>query len=289
MADFSIRSDGVDVELIMKQIRARIREKRGVDYTEEEIRELANVKLEKFLDPSGLRSDLVEQFRRARKPSPPLPAYAFEDSTLFESHRAIVRFFRKLFQPLLKLFFNPNPLISALHIQSELNAHNAATNATRDNLDALNYELVHNLVLEMTRLSIEVKNLKMRVESMSSRLDFDERRARALEGVVQYRPGVVPPLQPVPGAARDRSTDQQAQERRTRRRRRRGRRTGHSPGQEGAGPGETSSAEARPGVENRESRGEAAPEGGTEGGFRSGGESGPVPPKPFSEGGGEGG
>ena len=29
----------------------------------------------------------------------------------------------------------------------------------------------------------------MRVESMSSRLDFDERRARALEGVVQYRPG----------------------------------------------------------------------------------------------------
>ena len=37
----------------MRQIRARIREKRGVDYTEEEIRELANVKLEKFLDPSA--------------------------------------------------------------------------------------------------------------------------------------------------------------------------------------------------------------------------------------------
>ena len=39
----------------------------------------------------------------------------------------------------------------------------------------------------MTRLGIEVQNLKMRVESLSSRLDFDERRARALEGVVQYR------------------------------------------------------------------------------------------------------
>jgi hypothetical protein len=51
MTDFSIRSDNVDVEQIMRQIRARIREKRGVDYTEEEIRELANVKLEKFLDP----------------------------------------------------------------------------------------------------------------------------------------------------------------------------------------------------------------------------------------------
>ena len=41
----------------MRQIRARIREKRGVDYTEEEIRELANVKLEKFIDPKGVRSE----------------------------------------------------------------------------------------------------------------------------------------------------------------------------------------------------------------------------------------
>ena len=54
-------------------------------------------------------------------------------------------------------------------------------------------------MLETTRLGIEVKNLKMRVESMSSRLDFDERRARALEGVVQYRPGTVAPLQPPAG------------------------------------------------------------------------------------------
>jgi hypothetical protein len=51
MTDFQIRSDNVDVEQIMRQIRARIREKRGVDYTEDEIKELARVKLEKFLDP----------------------------------------------------------------------------------------------------------------------------------------------------------------------------------------------------------------------------------------------
>ncbi len=79
-------------------------------------------------------------------------------------------------------------MVDALHIQSKLNeAH------------PLYYELIHNLVLETTRLGIEVKNLKMRVESMSSRLDFDERRARALEGVVQYRPGTVAPLQPPAG------------------------------------------------------------------------------------------
>ena len=66
MTDFNIRADSVDVEQIMGRIRARIREKRGVDYTEEEIQELADVKLEQFLDPQGVRSDLVEQFRRAR-------------------------------------------------------------------------------------------------------------------------------------------------------------------------------------------------------------------------------
>ena len=53
MSDINVRSDAVDVEQIMRQIRARIREKRGVDYTEEEIRELASVKLETFLDPAA--------------------------------------------------------------------------------------------------------------------------------------------------------------------------------------------------------------------------------------------
>ncbi len=51
----------------------------------------------------------------------------------------------------------------------------------------LYFEIIHNLVVEVTRLGIETQNLKMRVESLSSRLDFDERRARSLEGVVQYR------------------------------------------------------------------------------------------------------
>jgi hypothetical protein len=217
MSDFSVRSDNVDVEQIMRQIRSRIREKRGVDYTEEEIRELANVKLEKFLDPRGVRSDLLEQFRRKREASLP-PNYKFEDTTLFETHRGLLAFIRRLLRPILKLFFNPNPLIEALHIQSKLNAQQAA-------LEPLYYEVIHNLVLETTRLGIEVKNLKMRVESMSSRLDFDERRARALEGVVQYRPGAVPPLQPPTGGSEERAGGEGDQsERRTRRRRRRGRR-----------------------------------------------------------------
>jgi hypothetical protein len=193
MPDFNVRSDSVNVEQIMEQIRERIREKRGVDYTEQQIRELADVKLERFLDPRGVRSDLLDQFRKAQPAyePPELPNFAFEDATLFESHRAPIRWIRKLLMPLLKLLFNPNPLIQALHIQSRLNTMNAEREAKRESarraMDQLYYELVHNLVVETTRTGIEVKNLKMRIESIASRLEFNERRARALESAVVYR------------------------------------------------------------------------------------------------------
>jgi hypothetical protein len=191
--EFSIRSDSVDVDQIMTQIRARIREKRGVDYTEEELRQLASVKLEKFLDPTRVRSDLVAHYRHLRESAggaaAPPENYAFDDNLVYGSARGaggrLITTVRKLLNPVLKLFINPNPIIHVLHRQSAINSH-------FDRVSALNYEVMHNLVVELTRLGIEVKNLKMRVESLSGRLDFTDRRARALESVVQYRPGTGP-------------------------------------------------------------------------------------------------
>jgi hypothetical protein len=193
--EFSVRSDSVDVEQIMQQIRARIREKRGVDYTEEELRQLASVKLETFLDPTRVRSDLLAEYRRSRETgqgttlAAPPENYAFDDHLVYGSARGaggrLITRVRKLLNPVLKLFINPNPIIHVLHRQSAINTH-------FDRVSALNYEVMHNLVVELTRLGIEVKNLKMRVESLSGRLDFSDRRARALESVVQYRPGTGP-------------------------------------------------------------------------------------------------
>lgn len=219
MADFNIRSESVDVEQIMTQIRGRIAEKRGVDYTEDQIRELANVRLEKFLDPRNLRSDLLEQFRRSR-PAVSVDAAAFEapytldDQTLFTSHRPVLRFIRHLLLPILKLFFNPNTLNQILYTQSQFNIDMLKRDATRRieraEWNALYYEVLHNMVLETTRMNIEVKNLRMRVESLSSRLDFSERRVRALEGVVQYRPEAMRPRdrrEPLPEAAAGAATE----------------------------------------------------------------------------------
>ena len=58
MPDFNVRADSINVEQIMEQIRGRIREKRGVDYTEQQIQDMAAVKLEKFLDPRGVRGSV---------------------------------------------------------------------------------------------------------------------------------------------------------------------------------------------------------------------------------------
>jgi ribonuclease E len=187
MSEMNVRSDAVDVEQIMRQIRARIREKRGADYTEAELQQLATVKLEKFLDPRGVRSDLVEQFRRQRVVAPAPPNYEFGDTTLFETHRGLLRTMRRLLRPVLKLFFNPDKITSALHLQAQINTQAEQRLRRLEEREPLSYELLHNLTLEVTRLGIEVHNLKMRVESLSSRLDFDERRSRALESVVEYR------------------------------------------------------------------------------------------------------
>jgi hypothetical protein len=234
MSDFSIRSDSVDVEQIMRQIRARIRDKRGVDYTEQQIQELANAKLDKFLDSRGIRSNLIEQYRRHREESIP-PTYEFEDSTLFESYKPLVRSIRKQLQPILKLFFNYNVLRRVLHLQAGLNRYVFER-------EPLYYELLHNLVLELTRAGVELKNMKMRVEALQSRLEFTERRARALEGVVQYKPEALRGVQrsdAPQGGRMDDATEQQGgvdpitggeSARTRRRRRRRGRRGQGGPG-----------------------------------------------------------
>ena len=272
MSEFTIRSESVDVEQIMKQIRTRILEKRGADYTEDQIRELASVRLEKFLDSKNLRSDLLEQFRKSRpavNTDPPKieAPYAFDDQTLFASHRGPLRMMRKLLMPILKLFFNPNVLNQILHTQAQFNVdllkresrRKIEFDRSRAEWNSLYYEVLHNLVLETTRMGIEVQNLRMRVESLSSRLDFSERRVRALEGVVQYRPEVVraerprerhidaePASEPaaapgnslegfVPAGGQPGQGDGSGRRRRRRRRGRRGQGAPGAPGAPGAG------------------------------------------------------
>jgi hypothetical protein len=272
MAEFNVRSDHVDVEQIMKQIRERIREKRGVDYTEEQVRELAQVKLERFVDPRNVRSDLLEHYRRQRATDTPLDTFEFEDVTIYQSHRLpLLHAIRRLLNPLLKLFFNPNPIIRALHLQSRINEH--LIGRSRE-IDALNFEIVNNLVVELTRVSLEAKQLRMRLESISARLDFDERRARALEGVVQYRPDAVG------GPGPDTEEDAEGGEGEAARRRRRRRRSRRRPGGADSGAPENSERRTVPTGEPPGPEGERPAARAPQAAPRPGGEPQPDDPPP---------
>jgi len=101
MADFNARPESLNVEQIMDQIRTRIREKKGVDYEEQQIQELAKAKLDQLLDPRSVQTDLLDRLKKLQPSfeAPQLPSFEFEDTTLFDSTRGLLRTIRRLLQP----------------------------------------------------------------------------------------------------------------------------------------------------------------------------------------------
>jgi hypothetical protein len=172
---FEIKADGVDVEKIMREIRARIEEKRRGLYTDEEIREIAEHRLDAVLDAHEFNSDFVSDFRS----EPARWNFQFGPQTLYRSSRGVVGQLlertRALLRPLQKLFWNPNPMISALSRQSDLNAYYV--------------HLLHNLAVEVTKLNLEVQDLKNRLLQLQGQLEFQKRREKTLEEMVVFREG----------------------------------------------------------------------------------------------------
>src|SRR4030095_16843249 len=202
------RTDRVDVDKIMREIRTRIAQRSGIELSNQQIQELAARRLEAILDPRGLKPELLDQLRRSAgersvsvdvgSPSG-AQSYPFDEAALYDSPNALLRFIRKLLQPLLRMMFNPTPIAHALAVQSRLNGEIAAREAERDRRqaewNALHYEILQRLALEVSRGSIESQNLFLRVESLAGKVDFNEGRGRSLGGTqVRVRPQE--PVQP---------------------------------------------------------------------------------------------
>jgi hypothetical protein len=163
-----IKAEGVDVQDLMRQIRARIEEKKRAGLlTDAEVREIAEHPLHPVLDAHDLKSGLLAELLER----PSRWNYTFDAETVYRSSRGgagrVLEGLRRRLRPVQKLFWNPNPMISALSRQSDLNA--ATTH------------LLHNLVLEVTRLSLEVTELKSRALQLQGRLELQARREKALE------------------------------------------------------------------------------------------------------------
>lgn len=246
------RSEHVDVEQIMRDIRARIAQRHGIELSNAQIQELAARRLEAILDPRTVKPSLLEQLRRgAGAPvelvaPEPAAGFSFEDDTMYESQSGFVRFMRRLLQPVLKLFFNPNPLIQALNTQAKLNLEAGRREQERERRqaewNALHFAILQRLVVEIARTSVEAQSLASRVEALDARVDFNDRRVRGLETAgpspasaprhsTDAPASTIPPSRPTPeGGATDTPS---ADGTRRRRRRRRGRRSGLGQGDGG--------------------------------------------------------
>jgi hypothetical protein len=159
----------------MANIRKKIGEKRKGLYTEEEVREIAEMKLDAVLDANEFNNDFVTAFRERDAQW----NFSFSPETIYASSRgvsgSIIRMARKVLDPILKLFFNPNPIISALSRQSDLNRYYML--------------LLHNMALEMTKMNLEMTHLKTRLRATGIRIDLQSRREKVLEEMSTSRQG----------------------------------------------------------------------------------------------------
>jgi len=170
---FEIEAEGLDVERLLAEVHRRIEERRASGlYTEEELRYIAERPLEPVLQARDVSSALLEEFR-ARDAQ---WNFSFDPETIYHSSRGgLLTLARRLLRPVQKLFWNPTPMISALSRQSDLNRFTA--------------HLLHNLVLELTRLNLELQELRNRNLQLAGRVETLARRARTLEDMLGEREG----------------------------------------------------------------------------------------------------
>jgi hypothetical protein len=164
-----IESKDVDVRKIMAEIRDRIAEKKRGLYTDEEIREIAERKLEAVLESRQFNPDFLKDF----KSKSDVWNYTFNSETIYRTSRGgvggVLGTIRNLLKPIQKLFWNPTPMIAALSRQSELNQYTV--------------QMLHNLTLELTRLNLEVQEVRARLQQTDSTLEELRKRERALESL----------------------------------------------------------------------------------------------------------
>ena len=261
MSEFSVQSEGLDVERIMEQVRARIRANQEDDATDAQAGEQAAAGAARRPRPGGARPSAAGRPARGETAPAPSPteSFEFDQDTIYRSSRGAVGSalygIRMVLSPLLKFFFNIQPVTHALAVQSRINAQQAAFDdrvarlfdmsssrlAAREEIDKLNQQVMNDLVAEMTRLSVEMKNHRMLVESVAARLDFFERQARARESSAETRASR--PAGETPAATESR-TDGAEPARRRRRGRRRSGRGASAAAAGGAASGETAAGTA---------------------------------------------
>ena len=186
----------VDVEAIIGELRAKVAEQHGLELSKIQIEELAARRLDAVLEPRDINPRLLDLLREeigttvtSEMGTKAPPVSVFEEADLYESSIGFLRFMRRVFRPLLLLLLNPLAVARAIGNHDQARVETGKREALRlerqTEWNALYYELIRRMVTEQARLSLEGQQFVAHVESLSAKVDFNERRVRQLEGELQ--------------------------------------------------------------------------------------------------------
>lgn len=160
-----IRAEGVNVAEIMAKIRENINKKRESGLlTDDDIEELAQIKLEKIAKATDLDDEILKEFHRTH------PQWNIQVHHRITTHRKLIG---KLF-----VWVKSHIILPLIRFFVEFTEENFR----RQNwLNFYYAHIIHNLVYEVTRMEIEMQKLRHNLLHLQQDHEFLKKREKCLE------------------------------------------------------------------------------------------------------------
>lgn len=195
MGIFEIDDPDIDVEALEERVRAAIEAKRGVRFTDEELRELRQESLEPRLRREDLPRGWFREMSAVREHlpevEPPPGIHLSPPDALYRTGSAglkgkLLRLLRLLFRPFYRATLNLEPvlgqMIETTNDQGAWAGRQLSEMTGRlDRWRERDLHLSHNLVYELTDLKVGLEQMQDRINELTRRLDALKERERALE------------------------------------------------------------------------------------------------------------
>jgi len=190
---FEIDDPGIDVAALEERVRAAIEAKRGVRFTDEELAELRDAKLEPRLRREDLPRGWLEEASEVRPKvpivSPPPGVDESPTVTLYESGSgglkgSVLGLVRRLMRPFYRSTMNlESTLATMIEAINEQGAWLSEATGQLDRWRERDLHLLHNLVTEVTALRLQQTHMQDRINELIRQLEALKERERALESL----------------------------------------------------------------------------------------------------------
>lgn len=218
MSTFEIDDPEIDVEALEKRIREAIEKKRGVRFTDDDLNELRQQKVEPLPRRDDLPGGWLEEMAEVRSTlpeiSPPPGVDIHAPVALYETgskglRGLVLGLLRRLMRPFYRSTSNIESvvggIVEGINVQGSWAGQSmSAMTGQLERWRARDLHLLHNLVYELTSLNLEIERTKDRINELNRRLDALAERESALERLA---------LEPVEEPADDTSAEGSAQPR----------------------------------------------------------------------------